>query len=57
MKTKKTSKTGDPIQNRDKKKPHGDSEKRSVPRGKEVTAESETKQMKLLNKIINFRKS
>lgn len=57
MKTKKTSKTGDPIQNRYKKKPHGDSKKRSVPCGTEVTAELKMKQMKLLSKIINFRKS
>lgn len=61
MKKEKTLKTGDPIQNRDKKKPHGDSKRGSVLWGTEVTADSETrtletKQMK--NKtIVSFRES
>lgn len=57
----RTLKTGDPVQNRYRKKPQGDSRQRSVPSGTEAIAESETsiqetKQMK--NKaIINFRES
>lgn len=53
----KTLKTEDPIQSRDKKKPQGDSKKKSVSCGTELTAESETstqeaKQLKNMTIII-----
>lgn len=53
----KTLKTEDPIQNRDQKKPKGDSKKKSVSCGTEVTAESETSTQKIKRYDIIVRES